>query len=154
MSPLSKYINLSQVSSFREALRLDVYWDLLSVQLIVYPIIRGGGGEARLSGGLKISLCVDRILKDIQNLKCEDKSLVLKTEDSANKWVDDLIKTPLHYSWRELKKQVEDMVRDNCVVLLTQTKKLIRVMQYRGGNAMYIIDMMVLLIYQHKFGHR
>ena len=41
--------------------------------------------EAGLSGGLKISLCVDRILKDIQNLKCEDKSLVLKTEDSATK---------------------------------------------------------------------
>ena len=38
------YINLSQVSSFREALRLDVNWDLLSVQLIVYPIMRGGGG--------------------------------------------------------------------------------------------------------------
>ena len=37
--------------------------------------------EAGLSGGLTISLCVDRILKDIQNLKCEDKSLVLKTED-------------------------------------------------------------------------
>ena len=34
-----------------------------------------GGTEARLSGYLKISLCVDRILKSIQNLKCEDKSL-------------------------------------------------------------------------------
>ena len=47
-----------------------------------------GGGlvvEAGSSGGQKISLCVDRILKDIQNLKCEDKSLVLKTEDSATK---------------------------------------------------------------------
>ena len=55
MSPLSKYINLSQVSSFREALRLDVYWDLLSVQLIMHPIIRGKGRvvvEAGLSGGL------------------------------------------------------------------------------------------------------
>ena len=34
--------------------------------------------EARLSGGLKISLCVDRILKGIQNLKCEDKSLAFE----------------------------------------------------------------------------
>ena len=79
MSPLSYiYINLSQLSSFREALRLDVYWDRPSVQLILYLIIRGEGGrrvEARLSGGLKISLCVNRILKEIKNLKGEDKSL-------------------------------------------------------------------------------
>ena len=31
--------------------------------------------EARLSGGLKISLCVNRILKDFKNVKGEDKSL-------------------------------------------------------------------------------
>ena len=38
----------------------------------------GGGRVIRRSE-------VDRILKDIQNLECEGKSLVLKTEESATK---------------------------------------------------------------------
>ena len=69
MSPLSKYINLSQVSSFREALRLDVYWDLLSVQLIVHPIIRGEGG----GGGRVIRRSVDKPLCR-QNIERHSKS--------------------------------------------------------------------------------
>ena len=48
-----------------------------------------GEGEGS-GGGRVIRRTVDkplgrRILKDIQNLKCEDKSLVLKTEESATK---------------------------------------------------------------------
>ena len=62
---------------------LDVYWDLLSVQLIVYPII-GGWWRPGYQEVWRLAF-VQTILKDIQNLKCEDKSLVLNTEDSATK---------------------------------------------------------------------
>ena len=62
---------------------LDVYWDLLSVQLIVYPII-GGWWRMGYQEVWRLVI-VWTILKDIQNLKCEDKSLVLNTEDSATK---------------------------------------------------------------------
>mgnify|MGYP001798206372 CR=1 FL=1 len=44
----------------------------------------GGGGGRVIRRTLDKPLC-RRILKDIKNLKCEEKSLVLKTEDSATK---------------------------------------------------------------------